>query len=285
MSKKNKKSRSGNKGLVIALVLAVLALIAVICCLMMLESGDQNADGVSTPTAVAEGSFEPVESESVSTAASEAETQTHQQETTESKNEDPTEVSIEAVQETNEDLGQGLIISDIGSYVGVYMEDGSDEFVSGVLMLVLTNTSELPLEYAEIELTTNGAPATFTVSTLPAGASAVLLEQNRMPFEENMTFENTEIKHISFFDEPLDLCTDKLQIQGLNGVLNIINVTEEDITGDIEIYYKNSSGDMYYGGITYRVRITGGLKAKEVKQIVSDHFSESGSTVMFVKCG
>ena len=205
--------------------------------------------------------------------------------TSEAKNDDPTEISIEAVQETNEDLGQGLVISDIGSYVGVYMEDGTDEFVSGVLMLVLTNASELPLEYAEIQLTANDAPATFTVSTLPAGASVVLLEQNRMPFEENMTFENTEIKHISFFDEPLDLCTDKLQIQGLNGVLNIINVTEEDITGDIEIYYKNSSRDMYYGGITYRVRITGGLKAKEVKQIVSDHFSESGSTVMFVKCG
>jgi hypothetical protein len=42
---------------------------------------------------------------------------------------------------------------------------------------------------------------------------------------------------------------------------------------------------MYYGGITYRIRIEGGLKAGEIRQGTAAHFNPDNSTVVFVTCG
>ena len=54
---------------------------------------------------------------------------------------------------------------------------------------------------------------------------------------------------------------------------------------DIVIYYKNSSRDMLYGGITYRIRISDGLKSGEIRQIVAKRFQENASTIMMVTVG
>ena len=87
------------------------------------------------------------------------------------------------------------------------------------------------------------------------------------------------------FSEPLSLQEDKLQLQVLDGALNVVNISGADIEGDIVIYYKNAASDLLYGGITYRVRIEGGMKADEIKQIMASHFSDSGSRIMFVTVG
>ena len=63
------------------------------------------------------------------------------------------------------------------------------------------------------------------------------------------------------------------------------NISGQDIIGDVVIYYKNAAEDLYYGGITYRVRIEGGMKADEIKQIMASHFSDTGSKIMFVTAG
>ena len=68
-------------------------------------------------------------------------------------------------------------------------------------------------------------------------------------------------------------------------MLNVTNISDEDITGDVVVYYKNASADMLYGGITYRVTISGGIKAGEIRQVVAGHFSDSGSRIMFATVG
>lgn len=185
---------------------------------------------------------------------------------------------------TNYDLGNDLVITDLGKYTGVFMEDGTDEVLSGILMIVLKNNGEMPLEYAEITLATNAGDAKFTVSSVPAGASAVLLEQNRMEYSALQQIDSVDVQYVSFFAEPLSLCEELISLQVLDGAINISNVSGADIAGDIVIYYKNYASDLYYGGITYRVRITGGLKSDEIRQIMSEHFSASGSRIMFVQC-
>ena len=52
--------------------------------------------------------------------------------------------------------------------------------------------------------------------------------------------------------------------------------------GDIYIYYKNFSGGIYYGGITYRVKIEGGLKSGEIRQLMSTHYYEEASEILMV---
>lgn len=178
-------------------------------------------------------------------------------------------------------------IENVGSYTGMYMEDGSDEIVSGVLMMVVTNTGNDTVQYAQIELDLGDETAQFSMSTLPAGGSVVLLEQNRLPYDTEFDYSTAEanIFNVAYMREPLNMQEDKLKIQALDGVINITNISGQDITGDIIVYYKNSAVDLFYGGITYRITLTGGLKADEVKQVMAAHFNQEGSKIMFVSIG
>lgn len=189
---------------------------------------------------------------------------------------------VEYLEDIEAYLDGGLKIINVGAYTGIYMEDGSDEVVSGVLMLVVTNVGDKAIQYAEITLPTEGGDAMFKLSTLPAGESCVLLEQTRMAHTGNEDISKATAANVALFQEPLSLCEEQLRFQALDGIMNVINISGEDITGDIVVYYKNAAADLYYGGITYRVRLTGGMKYDEIKQLVADHFSDRGSKIMFV---
>lgn len=192
---------------------------------------------------------------------------------------------VEEMVDTTAYLDDHLQIINVGAYTGVYMEDGSDEVVSGVLMLVVKNFSKEAVQYAEITLPTENGDAKFTLSTLPAGESCVLLEQTRMPHTGKEDVSYARVDNVAVFSEELSLQEEMLKFQILDGAINVSNISGEDIDGDIVIYYKNAAADLYYGGITYRIRIEGGINADELKQLTASHFSESGSEIMFVTVG
>lgn len=196
------------------------------------------------------------------------------------------EPTIEAIVDVpTGQMDANLTIRNIGAYTGAYVEDGSNDIVSNVLMLVVDNSGEEAVQYAEITLPTENGDAKFTLSTLPAGESVVLLEQNRMTYTGKEDASMAFSSNVAFFSEPLSLYEEKLKLQILDGAINVTNISGEDISEDIVIYYKNAAADIYYGGITYRVRIEDGLKADEIKQIMASHFSDSGSKIMFVTVG
>ena len=178
-------------------------------------------------------------------------------------------------------LPSGMTITRVDSYAGVYMEDGSDDVVSGVMMIILENTTQQDLQLARIRLNYEQVTAEFEVTNLPAGAKVVLLEKNRLKMPEDMWVSATE-ENVVFFDEPMDTMEDTLEITTKNGVLTVTNITDEDITGDIYIYYKNSASDIMYGGITYRARVEGGLPAGLSGNVITGHFSDSGSVIVSV---
>ena len=192
---------------------------------------------------------------------------------------------VEEMVDTTAYLDDHLQIINVGAYTGMYVEDGTDEVVSGVLMLVVKNFSKEAVQYAEITLPTENGDAKFTLSTLPAGESCVLLEQSRMQHTGSEDITRAVSDNVAVFSEELSLQEETLKFQVLDGAINITNISGEDIAGDIVVYYKNAAADLYYGGITYRVRIEGGLKADEIRQIMASHFSESGSKLMFVTIG
>jgi hypothetical protein len=193
-------------------------------------------------------------------------------------------VQLDEVKETSINLGYGMMIKEVGKYTGAFMEDGSDEMVSDVLMLTVKNEGDETIQYAEIALPIGEKEAKFSLSTLTPGSTMLLLEQNRMNYVDG-EYNTAVAKNVVLFSEPLSLCEDKLKIQALEGVINVSNISGHNINGDIIIYYKNIVEDIFYGGITYRVRIEGGLKKNEIRQLVANHFSESGSKIMFVTCG
>lgn len=183
-------------------------------------------------------------------------------------------LKLDAVEPVSINLGHGLILEDVGSYTGAYMEDGSNEIVSGVMMALVTNTAENDLQYAKIAVSDGAQTFDFEVSDLPAGASVVLLEKNRQAMPAQ-TPTSATAENVVFFAEPMSAKADFFEISGMEGALNIRNVSDSDITGDIYIHYKYRSQDVYYGGIAFRAKVEGGLKAGEIRQIMTGHFNDT----------
>lgn len=177
-------------------------------------------------------------------------------------------------------LGNDLYITAIENFSGVYMEDGSDEVVQGLMMLKLENRGKKALQLCNITLDFGDAQACFDATNIPAGGTAVLIERNRMAYRGDVPVDY-KAENVVFMDE-FPMCEDVFKITTLDGIINVSNISDEDIVGDIYIYYKNFSGGIYYGGITYRVKIEGGLKAGEIRQLISTHYYEDASEILMV---
>ena len=179
------------------------------------------------------------------------------------------------------DLGNDLTILEIGSYTGMFLEDGTDELVEDVMTIVVKNESDKDLQYTQIYLDYGHAKAQFALTNLKAGASVVVLEQNRMekPTEELV---KAETEHIVFYEEVQNLMGDCFEVEGLEGMMNVKNISEEAISGDVYVYYKNVENGMYFGGITYRVHIEGGIGAGEIKQVGASHYMPDRCEILLV---
>ena len=268
MSKKNSggkfvsQKKKSNKGLVIALVLATVLLVALVAVMLLgRPAGEKAPDANEFQTAEETSALDALD------------------------NEQPKDTV--PVMENAVNLGYGLFVTDTGSYTGMYMEDGTDEIVSGVLMLVVKNTGEQDIQYAQISMPIGEETAAFTLTTLPVGESVVLLETNRMQWQQDVDYSAIlpKIENIAYFQEPVSTQEDKLKIGIVDGAINVTNISGEDIGGNIVVYYKNAAKDLYYGGITYRITIEGGLKADEIRQVMTNHASDTGSKIMFVTIG
>lgn len=183
------------------------------------------------------------------------------------------------------DLGNNVKVTGIISYTGAFMEDRTDEVVADVLAIQVTNSGEEYIQTMDIALFTGEMKAEFSLSTLFPGETVVVLEKNRMAYSTVPEFERAETSAVAMFSEHPGMCQDQLEIQCLDGIINVTNISGEDITKDIFIYYKNYVNGAYYGGITYRLCIEGGLKAGEIKQGTAAHFNPDNSTIVFVTCG
>lgn len=197
----------------------------------------------------------------------------------------PTESATLPTEPQGVDLGSGIVITDYIRYSGPFLEDRTDEAVSDVLAIRVTNTGEEYIQTMDIVLSDGETKARFSLSTLFPGETVIVPEANRMPFGDVPEFTKAATESVALFDEHPGMCADRVEIQCLDGVLNITNISGEDITEDIIIYYKNYIDGVYCGGITYRLRLTGGLKAGEIRQGSAAHFDWENSRIVFVTCG
>ena len=249
--KKSVKNRTQKRA---PLVIAAIVLLLVAAAVVFLLFGRQEEHNVSVPGTEAENMIqnEPVEVE---------------------EHDQPMMV-----------LSHDLVVTDVGSYTGAFVEDGSDEILAGILMMKIENRGEDAIEYAGITMDVNGTMAEFALSALKPGASVVLLEKNRMTYDRSVDYSAVQVKceNVAVFQDKLKLHDDKLKIQILDGAINVKNISGEDITGRVAIYYKNTADGIYYGGITYRIVLENGLKAGEIQQMMAEHFSKTGSEILFV---
>lgn len=169
----------------------------------------------------------------------------------------------------------------VGIYSGNFLEDGSDEPTENAAALLVKNNSDQMLQVGEITFQVNDSEtATFFVTNLPAGASALVLEQNKRPYseEDSYTYGNAAT---GFMDTP-GLEEDKFEIEKEDGKLILKNKTEESYE-KVYVYYKYKQlNGTYMGGITYRTPFENVAPGGEAEAIAG-HFKVEGSEIVGVQ--
>lgn len=163
-------------------------------------------------------------------------------------------------------------------YSGAYVEDGSDEEVSGVAAALIANTSDKFLDLATITYAVGDRTATFSVKGLPPGGRAWVLEANRMQLEDGDTFELEDCQ--TSFREDAVRSTDSLSVTAEGDTLSVRN-DSGDTLQNVCIYYKvlHTDGN-YLGGILY-VLDFGTMEPGQTAQKQSAHFGENAEIVRY----
>lgn len=191
---------------------------------------------------------------------------------------------IDLHQEKTESLGYGLRLEAVGRYAGLYIEDGTNDTVSDVMMIKVKNTADKDLQLARISLTYSDFTAEFELTNIPAGRTVVVLEKNRHAYSDQ-NYLSFQLSDVAQFSEQMDVPTEIYHISGLKGTINLENRSDKDISGDIYVYYKYIADDILYGGITFRAKISGGISAGQIKQVASSHFDPQQCIVLAITDG
>jgi hypothetical protein len=200
------------------------------------------------------------------------------------KNPDGFLPQVEVIQNDTEHLGYDLELQGVGRYAGIFLEDGSNDSVSDILMIKIKNTGDKDLQLARLSLTYSDFTAEFEITNLPAGRTVVVLEKNRHSYTDQK-YLSVALTDVAFFGTHMDVCKHSYEITGMDGALNLKNISGSDITGDIYVYYKYTTGDELYGGITFRVKAEGGLRSGEIRQLISSHFDPDHCIILSVNAG
>ena len=179
------------------------------------------------------------------------------------------------------EVGDGLVIDHAGRYAGMFVEDGSDELVSEVLALTLTNTSGKMLQYAGFSVVCAGETYSFEISSVPAGESVIALELGRKQAPASFQDAAIEVNMLSFFDEEPSLFADMFEISASDYSITVKNISGSDVPGDVYVYYKTVSDGVYMGGITYRAN-AGSLAAGQEVSAYAGHYLDDSSEILFV---
>lgn len=177
--------------------------------------------------------------------------------------------------------GTELTVQNISSYDGIFLEDGSDGEVTGVAAMVVENTGDTNVEYAAITISCNGETLEFDASDLPAGATVVVQEKNKTPYQSG-TYTDCSAVVAEMGD--FEMSEDQVKVEETeSGSLLVTNLTDEEIPC-VRIFYKFYMADeeTYVGGITYTAKLTD-LSAGASQTVTPSHYAAGNSRIMMVR--
>ena len=177
--------------------------------------------------------------------------------------------------------GTDLVVQKIDSYDGVFLEDGSDQSVTGICALVLVNKGSVGVEYANIEIYQNGKTLVFKATALPAGATVVVQEASAAAYSAADCTSCTADVAVA---ETFEMSASQIEVkENDDGSLQVTNLTNETIP-TVRLFYKFAleKGTVYVGGITYTAKITE-LAPGASQQVIPSHYAAGSSEIVMVR--
>ncbi len=149
------------------------------------------------------------------------------------------------------------------------------------LSVLVRNISDVDVQYAVLSVVCDSEKYNFEMSTITAGATAIVSCTEKVPFNVNGQYYSWKIEDKILFENELSLYPEIFEIKGADGAISVKNISKKDIDGPIYVYYKNVVDGVFTEGTTYRVSIDSLEKGQEI-QTLSGHYNKDTSLVMFV---
>ncbi|MBO5858874.1 MAG: hypothetical protein J6R20_03785 [Clostridia bacterium] len=175
-----------------------------------------------------------------------------------------------------------VVIEELSLRSGSFPEDGSFEDKKDVLTLTVRNESDKVLQYLKIKVTTDKKEMFFEITTLTVNMAVNVFEKSGQTLEKDETILEITGENRVDFENAIGLKRQTFELDVHDKVINVRNISKNDIDTDIYLYYKKKDKDgNYFGGITFRTKIDG-LKSGELKQVAASHFALTDSEVIFL---
>ena len=193
---------------------------------------------------------------------------------------EPGDQTAESVEFPYSIEGTELTVDKITQYDGIFIEDGSDEEISGVSAMVLTNRGKTDVEYAEVTAQQSDRALSFKASAIPAGATVVVLEAAQTGWSDEAV---TQIYASASDGSSFEMSGDQIQIED-NGddSITVTNISDKEIPC-VRFFYKyKMEENIYVGGIAYVAKLTG-LDAGESQTVRPSHYVSGSSEVLMAR--
>lgn len=177
-------------------------------------------------------------------------------------------------------FGTPLVIERTAIYDGPYVEDGTDDEVTGVVAIVLRNNGSEMVLHAEIILEQGSRRLKFYADMIPPGAAILVLEMNRSTY--SMSAYTSCTGNVLMEPKPAISNEIKAVSQGMDRI-SITNQSTQTIY-DVEVLYKGWQEDpgVYLGGISYTAHL-GELPAGRTAELNPEHFVVGYSRIVQVR--
>lgn len=173
----------------------------------------------------------------------------------------------------------GVEVSDMFSYSGSFVEDGSGRQVSGIAAVRVRNNSSRAYQLLSLGFATDGGDIVFDVTALLPGAEMTVLSKEAIPYNADLLISNvTAIKSLEFTDTP-SLHSDIFELSASGGVLGVKNISGKQV-GNVYVYYKSTDSNGLFGGITYRIKL-GDMPSGKLAKTAPPHF-DGGSKILYI---
>jgi hypothetical protein len=153
---------------------------------------------------------------------------------------------------------------------------------NGRLAVVVENVSDVDVEYALLTVKNINKSFTFNISVLLRETKVVLICNEAVGFDSNEIYTGWKTENVVSFEKTPVMNNDKLEICVTDGSISIKNISGNDITSDILIYYKQKQDNLLNGSATHRIRISG-LNAGAQTYVKADSLNENNCQIIFTE--
>ena len=173
----------------------------------------------------------------------------------------------------------GLVIQGIQSYSGIFIEKNEDSECKDVAVAMLENKTGKMISLAIVSISVGESEWKFEASTIPAGASVIVQEKNGKKYvDEVVNCKKVEIAYA----KNTSRMEDKISVEELgDNKLKITNISKKNIPA-IRLFYKLKEDNVYFGGITYTVKIDE-LLVGESTIVCPVHYTKGNSEILMIK--